>query len=411
VLPRSLHFALRDMPGGALAARVPAALDRLRDTAQRDDQGRRENEEKLQQLESEIKNLLGHKPETYYALIQMDGDRMGAWMAGNEPEYQRKFKDTWHPAVRSAVQQKFEAQPEIDAYMNANRPPSPARHAAISNVLNNFSTHVARHIVENVFKGKLIYSGGDDVLAMVSVDDLLPAMLLLRAAYSGVGDASWLPGGIDLKGLSLGKGFVQIGKGRDKRLMLMMGARATASIGAVVAHHQAPLAAVLRDLRSAEKRAKDHGRNAFCLRVIKRAGGEVAVTARFWETADQPPSLDQTALGMLMRFADTLAQPGMSRRAVYHTTQWLEGLPRIENMERPAWEDIVTHNLAFQLKKQADGLAEQIKEKLPDQARHLVAAALRESAGTADAARVLDDLLVTAEFFAREGRGLGAAEA
>jgi len=388
-LPKSLHERARQVGGNNVAfalKRIPSALEALRGDG---DEG--ENHALTRQLEE----LLGAKPETYYALIQMDGDRMGAWMAGNEDEYRRTFADTWHPQVRAAVGQKFGSEPDVADYLKSFRPASPARHAAISKVLNDFSTHVARHIVENVFKGKLIYAGGDDVLAMVSLDDLLPAMLLLRAAYSGLGDMSGVPGDVNFKGLQLGKGFVLL----NGRLMLMMGSAATASMGAIVAHHQAPLSAVLRQLRSAEKKAKNHGRNAFCLRVMKRGGGEVSVTSKFWQTANKPLPLVETALGLMLRFAETLAQPGVSRRAVYNTTEWLSGLP-----ERPspanqendkAWQQMVAITLAFQLKKQGG---------VTHHAAEFVALACRESANPAETTTVLDNLLVTSEFFAREGR-------
>lgn len=380
VLPRSLA-TLRS----SLAARVPAALDRLREGG---------GDERRRLLEDELDHILGHKPETYYALIQMDGDRMGAWMAGNETDYQRRFADTWHPQVRAAVRQKFGGDADLARYLDAHRPASPARHAAISGVLNDFSTHVARHVVEDVFKGKLLYAGGDDVLAMVSVDDLLPAMLLLRAAYSGVGDFSGVPGSVDLKGLKLGRGFVHL----RERLMLMMGSAATASIGAVVAHYQAPLAAVLRELRAAEQRAKAHGRNAFCLRVMKRGGGEIAVTSRFWEHASEPPLLADTALGLILRFAHALAQPEMSRRAVYHTTAWLAGLPPRSGKDDAGWQSLVATSLAYQLQRQGGEVRH---------ARELVELACRESA-PADTAAYLTNLLVSAEFFAREGRAFAA---
>ena len=388
-LPKSLHERARKIGGDNIAyalKRIPSALDEARGDGEDG-----ENRPLTRQLEV----LLGAKPETYYALIQMDGDRMGAWMAGNDDEYRRTFADTWHPQVRASVKQKFGHEPDIANYLKSFRPASPARHAAISKVLNDFSTHVARHVVENVFKGKLIYAGGDDVLAMVSLDDLLPAMLLLRAAYSGLGNMDGVPGNFDLKGLQLGKGFVYL----NGRLMLMMGSAATASMGAIVAHHQAPLSAVLRQLRSAEKKAKDHGRNAFCLRVMKRGGGEVNVTSKFWPEANKPPALSETALGLMLRFAETLAQPGVSRRAVYNTTEWLAGLP-----ERPtlgdkekdkAWQEMVAINLAFQLQKQGG---------VTHHAAEFVALACHESANPADTARVLDNLLVTSEFFAREGR-------
>jgi CRISPR-associated protein Cmr2 len=318
-------------------------------------------------------------------------------MAGNEAQFQRRFVDHWHPQVRTAVTDKFGHLSAIKRYIESPRPASPARHAAISGVLNDFSTHVARHVVETVFKGKLIYAGGDDVLAMVSVDDLLPCMLLLRAAYSGIGEWSdGLPGFDDLNGLQLRRGFVDL----PGRLMPMMGTLATASMGAVVAHQKAPLAGVLRQLRAAEHQAKQHldgGRNAFCLRVMKRGGGEAAVTSRFWVTPNQPPKLEDSALGLMLRFAQTLGESEMSRRAIYNTTEWLAGLPGRSATDDSIWVDMVACNLAYQLQRQG-GLSKHATE--------LVQLACAESK-PAQTPKMLEDLLVCAEFFAREGRAFG----
>ena len=403
VLPASLARSLYQV--SPKDARVMRALPTLLDNA-------REDEDDV--LTKRIGDLFGHRPETYYALIKMDGDRMGAWMAGSDPAYQRSFADSWHPQVRAAVQQKFGQEQGLLDYMKSLRPASPARHAAISAVLNDFSTHVARHVVEEVFKGKLLYAGGDDVLAMVSVDDLLPCMLLLRAAYSGVGEWGGLPGADDLRGMVLGSGYVGLETDRSARLLPMMGIDATASIGAVVAHHQAPLGTVMRELRDAEKQAKAHRnglRNAFCLRVMKRGGGEVSVTSRFWDQAlvkalvkeDQRLPLAQTALGLMLRFAETLARSDMSRRAVYNTTEWLRALPsrpspgdRPPTMTDDEWQRMVTMNLAMQFKRQSG---------LPEQAAEFVKLACVESEPKNTLA-ALEGLLVTAEFFAREGRFL-----
>jgi CRISPR-associated protein Cmr2 len=383
VLPACLAAALRhvDADAARLLRRLPAALDRARE----------DGDDALQSRVTEV--FGGVRPETYYALILMDGDRMGAWMAGNEPAFQRRFADTWHPQVRTAVEQKFGHRPALRDYFDSWRPASPARHAAISAVLNDFSTHVARHVVEQVFKGKLLYAGGDDLLAMVSVDDLLPCMLLLRAAYSGVGEWSALPGFGELQGLQLRRGYVALGE----RLLPMMGTQATASMGAVVAHHQAPLARVLRELRRAEQQAKQHRggeRNAFCLRIMKRGGGEVGVTSRFWPRTDVPPPLQDSALGLMLRFAQALAGSGMSRRAVYNSTEWLAGLPARSRTDDAVWREMVASNLAMQLERQGGTGAH---------AAEFVALACSESRPE-DTERLLDGLLVCAEFFAREGR-------
>lgn len=398
-LPASLARELHSIDGttASVIRRLPSALDRLRDS------DKREDEESLRSLEQRVKDLLGHKPETYYALIQMDGDRMGAWLAGNEKECQLKFPSTWHPSVRSALD-LFRENEGVKAYLDSYRPASPARHAAISQALNDFSTHVVRHIVEHICKGKLIYSGGDDVLAMVSVDDLLPAMLLLRAAYSGTGDASGLPGHIDLQGMQLGKGWIRL---RD-RLMLMMGAKASASIGAIVAHHQAPLAAVLRQLREAESRAKSHGRNAFCVRVMKRGGGEVGVAAKFWAIEQSgetpPPVLKECAAGYLLRLADALANTDFSRRAIYRAQEWLANLPQRPQRDDGLWRAMVATHLGYQFERQKGFrlLAEEAVELACDGVISAVSAP--ESRAAQPEAAALEQLLVTAEFFARESR-------
>jgi len=392
-LPGSLHArlcSLRPTHVLEVVKRLPSALDEARG---------KDSEERLA---TGVADLLGSRPETYYALIQMDGDRMGAWLAGNEAAYQCRFPETWHPQVRTSLD-RFRSDPAIAAYLASSRPASPARHAAISAALNDFSTHVVRHVVETICKGKVLYAGGDDVLALLSVDDLLPAMLLLRAAWSGCGDLHGLPGGIDPRGLQLAKGYARL----NGRLMPMMGSRASASIGAVVAHHQAPLSAVLRELRRAEAAAKAHGRNAFCLRVIKRGGGEVGVTSRFWDMAEAtaaPPRLADTALGLLLRFADTLAQPEMSRRAVYHTLEWLSGLPKRggDGMSDENWRQMLTANLAFQIQKQGG---------VVQHAREFVDLACCESSSPAETTRTLGNLLLVAEFFARNGRAFGVQHA
>ena len=97
-------------------------------------------------------------------------------------------------------------------------------------------------------------------MAMLPVADLLPSMQRLRHAYSGAAPedekTDWgmvrnRQGDVRNK-LVLNNGFAWL----DGRLMRMMGENASASCGAVIAHHQAPLGAVLQELRAAEKRAE-----------------------------------------------------------------------------------------------------------------------------------------------------------
>lgn len=386
-LPSSLANTLKRSGRNELltiARKLPIAMDRLRSSKRSQDQGA------LEALETDLAKLLGHRHETYYAVIQMDGDHMGAWLAGNEDATRLRFRETWHPQVQAAVAQ-FEHEPALKQYFESSRPASPARHAFVSSALNQFSLHVARHIVEEIGKGRLLYSGGDDLLALVAVDDLLPVMLLLRAAYSGWGDAAGLS--CDLKGLEIGRGYVRLAG----RLLPAMGPKATASIGAVVAHHTAPLAHVLRQVRTAERSAKRGGRDAFCLRVMKRGGGEVGVTASFGlrrRAQEQAPELTRTPAGYLMRLAEALGATEFSRRAIFAACEWLSGLP-----PRPSDDDLEWRGMTKTL------LAQQFRQQkgLEKHAHEAVEIACGESKPDITP-RFLADLLVTAEFFARLSR-------
>lgn len=387
-LPRRLAIRVHDDADAQLLCRkLPGVLDALRETSTDEDSRRRQDairaEEMLAGAERDMKELFGAKPETYYGLLLMDGDRMGAWLSGGKGSAPLPYRQCWHPQIResAAVRALCEANQALRDYLDARRPPSPARHGAISRALNQFSLRTARFVVEDCFKGKLVYAGGDDVLAFVCVDDLLPAMTLLRCLYSGRMVPDWLLRRLDGKSrdqFACGNGWLLL----NDELLLTMGDKATASCGAVVAHHQAPLGMVLRTLREAESAAKKTGgRDAFCLRILKRAGGEAGMTDKWFLAGDED------APGLLDALMRMLAGKDVSRRAAYNAAQWLAQLPA-----RPD-ADLLRSNLAYQFARQ--GGDRELALRLADYAsRH-------HRKSPADALR---DFLMTAEFLARNTR-------
>jgi len=399
-------------------------------------------------LETLFKKALGHRPEAYYGLLLMDGDSMGKWVAGDS-QLTLAYRDTWHGEVAKGVQKRFASNADVKAYLDCARSQSPARHSAISAALNGFSGTVARWVVEELFLGKLLYAGGDDVMAMVPVEDLLPCLLMLRCAYSGVVPAGekesiWqLYRDVKNRITWVNKGYVQLG-GKGGRLLRMMGGRATASAGAVVAHHTAPLQAVLRELRAAERRAKQHGRNAFSLSLMKRAGGTTHLTASWGfggssrageeEPRDMPyrPAewcADTTGLrtpmGVLLELRDVLAADGVSRRAAYNALEWLPGLPDGPggSLDEDELRSLLTSSLGAQLARQ--GVRKDVLAKAgiaSDDPAHslsgaLVEVALRQSRpahggdGWASVTRFIASMLNVAEFLAREGRARSSPSA
>ncbi|MEF3193263.1 MAG: type III-B CRISPR-associated protein Cas10/Cmr2 [Halothiobacillaceae bacterium] len=329
------------------------------------------------------------KLETYYALIMMDGDRMGAILSGDESTGTTiRYRDSFHPQVQQGFDRHAENQPLIQSYGQQKRAISPNRHLAISGALNDFSQTVVRHVVEEEHLGRVIYAGGDDVLAMLPVADLLQTMQRLRHAYSGTlpedEQTDWKELRKDRNKLHCKNGFAWL----NGRLMRMMGKHATASCGAVVAHHQAPLSAVLRELRAAEKRAKtEGGRDAFSITVIKRSGGALRLTAKWGEP-----------LKLLVKLRDFLAEPAVSRRAVYNSLIWLQDLPA------DASADMLGSLLAYQLKQQTAKESVWDKHDGPGLAQHLAKLACARE----DRLDWLQRFMGVAEFLARETRIGGA---
>lgn len=364
------------------ATRLPKLLDDVREQAATGDE-----EEQVDAWLRTIGQAIGVPAERYHALILMDGDRLGSWLSG---DHTLAFSKVFHTKVQNGLA-GYRA-PALAQYLETKRPASPARHMAISAALNGFALDLVRHVVEDLCLGKVLYAGGDDVMAMVSVRDLPKALWLLRLVYSGgmpeASDQNLFTHDLDVR-----RGFVQWGG----KLYQVMGELATASAGAVIAHHQAPLSAVLRELRAAEKQAKNHrrrgvngettDRDAFSITVIKRSGGALHLTERWGE----PVSL----LNGLIAF---LRDEATSRRAVYNSLEWLHHLP-----DPKGQPDMLESLLAYQLARQSGGNA---VAQAPDLAKRLAALAACQSN---NGLKWLENFLTVAEFLARETRSGGDA--
>lgn len=187
------------------------------------------------------------QPPTYYAVIAMDGDEMGRWLSG---EKMPVLRELLHPKIRAY----FEEIDGAEQGLNAQRPVGPALHAAISSALSTFASEIAPEIVEKHY-GTVIYSGGDDVLALCPVSTVLQCVCALRKAFSGEDD-----------NLQDGWRYCN-GKRR-----ITMGPEASMSAGVALVHFKEDLREALQQAHSAEKQAKDAGRDLLALTVVRRSG-------------------------------------------------------------------------------------------------------------------------------------------
>jgi len=168
--------------------------------------------------------------ERYVAAIAFDGDSIGRWVNGD-----------------------FLARlPEP--------PPLDEHHARLSARLSHFALERVRQVVDE-HRGFLIYSGGDDVLALVPADAALECASALRQSFR---DATSTISGIDPQA----PGEI---------------IHPDASAGIAIAHIRSPLQDLVRSARAAEKRAKKIvGKPAFSITLLKRSG-EITEWGARWD--------------------------------------------------------------------------------------------------------------------------------
>ncbi len=181
---------------------------------------------------------------SYYAILMIDADDMGLWLKGEKAP---SVKDVLHPKLR-----KYFEQLESEG-LEAKRPVGPALHAAISEALNNFASISAPSIVNN-HSGTLIYSGGDDVLALLPTRSAIECALELRKAFCGE------------------NGSIEGWAKHEDKHVLAMGDAATLSVGIAFVHFKEDLSGALQAAREAETESKTSGKDRLTLRFMRRSG-------------------------------------------------------------------------------------------------------------------------------------------
>ena len=259
------------------------------------------------------------RPPVYYAALAMDGDSMGKWLCGeNAP--------TVSEVLHSKIREYYERLPGTAEGLAAKRPLGPMLHMALSEALTNFAVRIVPDIVRR-YLGTLIYSGGDDLLALLPTRTVLGCADELKCAFSGEGSAN---NGAD-------EGYYRLPDGRD---LLVMGPKATLSAGVAVIHYKEDLREALEGARSAERAAKEGGRDALQLAVWRRSG-ERASALCAWETVEQ-----------LEEWVQAFAE-GASDRWVYKL-----------RAELPTLEGLPVEAIQAEIRRQVDGAEEETRRLL-----------------------------------------------
>ncbi|MCX6865136.1 MAG: type III-B CRISPR-associated protein Cas10/Cmr2 [Verrucomicrobia bacterium] len=253
--------------------------------------------------------------EKYFAVLALDGDEIGKWVSGEKtPPFGAQFSCY---ADANGVQQqgarKYFADHGGATLLATRRALSPSYHLQFSQALSNFALLCARPIVE-AHDGRLIYSGGDDVLAMLPADAALECAQALRLAFQGnpqlkdilqatatrlrtahenAKPPREVPRAVvaaaDGKLLdAIQPGYVSIVANPDQSrhpiTFPVPGKDAEVSVGIAIAHFKSPLQDVVRAAQKAEKHAKNsRGRAAFAVTLMKRSG-EITEWGAKWQS-------------------------------------------------------------------------------------------------------------------------------
>jgi CRISPR-associated protein Cmr2 len=251
------------------------------------------------QFRTGIDEILGdyypnNNPADWYVIAAGDGDGMSEWLKGKQmkpyrdyiaqsiQEYADNQPKSEEQPLEKEVRQAFKEFIELDKRMG------PSTHNALSRSLLDFSNQLVPYLTEQRYAGRLIYSGGDDVLAYTNLWEWDKWLWDIRQCFKGDKDPH--------------QEFNNAGdywqwksetppKNLAKRPLFTMGNQATISFGIVIAHHSVPLAIALENLWEAEKKAKEHiykacdgkkvKKDAVQVRVLYGNGNVLQSTAKF----------------------------------------------------------------------------------------------------------------------------------
>lgn len=318
-------------------------------------------------------------PAKYYAALMMDGDQAGQWLSGTHERLTALGK-VLHPEV---VKQ-LENLPDWRNLLNERRLMTPAVHAAISDALAHFALRLVRLVVEERYCGRVVYAGGDDVLALLPLDQALPAARELRALFSGqVTHHKALAEFASDEPLPVAFGDGQVSgylvnrERPSKEIILTMGPTASASIGIAVAHHLQPLDATLQAMREAEHAAKEtYGRNALCMYLLKRSGEEARVGAKWFYHEANDRATDTVALVEEVRtyFMRGLRdEKGLSMKLAHAVFNEARTLAQVSSAAQEAelYRLIYRHSTGFDDRAERTAFAKPLSHRLVCFATHL----------------------------------------
>ena len=253
----------------------------------------------------------------YVAVLALDGDQMGKWISG---ELISEMCGHLAPNAKAYLGDKLG---------DCTRLLTPSYHLQFSEALSAYSINKPREIVRK-HDGTLVYSGGDDVLAIVPSTKASACARELRKAFC-----------IDFEAGNL-----------------YPGSRCDMSCGIAVGHCKAPLQMLVKEAQRMESVAKNqYGRAALAIALYKRSG-EIIEWGCKWKSC---------ALG-LMRKVTALSHgvdAPLSGRFAYALAALLRPYA-MKDCDKDAMRDVILCEVGHVIEQQGSGLEKEESERLLD---------------------------------------------
>jgi CRISPR-associated protein Cmr2 len=281
-----------------------------------EDKNTETSKQQLKQLRQTIDQAFppGSNPTDWYVLAAGDGDSMSEWLKGTKLKEYREY-------IPQELIDKIDRFPDeikkpLEKFLAVNKRMGPATHSALSRSLLDFANQLIPYLTESRYAGRLIYCGGDDILAYTNLWEWDSWLWDIRQCFRGDQDPGnefinqgdyW-----QVKNDELGtmndepRNNDELGTMNDElknssfsthpssllpnRPLFTLGSEATISFGIVIAHHSVPLAIALENLWEAEEEAKEHycisneqksQKDAVQVRAIYGNGNILKATAKF----------------------------------------------------------------------------------------------------------------------------------
>jgi len=228
---------------------------------------KKDKQEKIKEESNRLREFIGqhfsagNNPTDWYVLAAGDGDGMSNWLKGEllQP-YSQYVPDALHPKIESLPK---ELREPLQDFIKKDKRMGLSTHSALSRALLDFSNQLIPYLTEQRYAGRLIYGGGDDVLAYTNLWEWDKWLWDIRQCFKGVNDPrkEFISDGDYWRwnGEKLPNNYL------SERPLFTMGHKATISFGIVIADHSVPMAIALENLWEAEDKAKKQKYHSGCL--------------------------------------------------------------------------------------------------------------------------------------------------